>query len=206
MNHRSIPELLASDWAAGNKMLSQFRQTAYFPSLIRAYETLDREALYKSRFHGPDHIERVLLLGAIIAWKEALGEADTRLLLLACSYHDIGRVNEYRDNAHGARSAEKLQGSAFAETLAALADQEKRILCAAVEAHCLPGAMRTAIGEKYGIEAGEMERYQELAACLKDADNLDRVRLGDLDASRLRHESGKELVPFAEALYREYHT
>ena len=73
-----------------------------------------------------------------------------------------------------------------------------------METHSLHSAGMAAIGQKHRIEAGEMDRYLLLASCLKDADTLDRVRLGDLDVSRLRLRSGAELAPFAEALYRQY--
>jgi hypothetical protein len=40
-----------------------------------------------------------------------------------------------------------------------------------------------------------------LTALLKDADGLDRVRLGDLDPRYLRHEQARSMVGFAERLY-----
>ena len=40
-----------------------------------------------------------------------------------------------------------------------------------------------------------------LIALLKDADGLDRVRLGDLDPRYLRHPESKGMVPFAQALF-----
>lgn len=41
-----------------------------------------------------------------------------------------------------------------------------------------------------------------LTRLLKDADNLDRVRLGDLDPKFLRHDSAKDLVGFAQRLFQ----
>jgi hypothetical protein len=38
---------------------------------------------------------------------------------------------------------------------------------------------------------------------LKDADGLDRVRLGDLDVSQLRHDISRTRVPRAHELLRE---
>ena len=45
--------------------------------------------------------------------------------------------------------------------------------------------------------------HWRLASLLKDADGLDRVRLGDLDPRYLRHEESKTMVPFAERLFVE---
>jgi hypothetical protein len=42
-----------------------------------------------------------------------------------------------------------------------------------------------------------------LTALLKDADGLDRVRLGDLDPTYLRHPEAREMVAYAEALFEE---
>jgi hypothetical protein len=40
-----------------------------------------------------------------------------------------------------------------------------------------------------------------LIALLKDADGLDRVRLGDLDVRYLRHPVARPMVAFAQALF-----
>ena len=49
-----------------------------------------------------------------------------------------------------------------------------------------------------------LPRALELTRLLKDADNLDRVRLGDLDPRFLRHSSAKDLTGFAERLFQRY--
>ena len=199
-----VPLILQSEWAAGLGLLTRFRETDYSSQLTRAYESLDLSVLYDSRLHGLGHIERVLLFGALIAWQEGLDARDTALLLAACSYHDIGRIADGRDHGHGARSAVKLQGPAFRGLRASLTEQDFRILQAAVTAHSLPSKRMSEIGEACHVEAQQQARYLELAACLKDADGLDRIRLGDLDVSRLRHRSSRDLAFFAEALYHVY--
>ncbi len=45
--------------------------------------------------------------------------------------------------------------------------------------------------------------YGDAAKLLKDADGLDRVRLGDLDASYLRFDFSRDYMDFAENLYWE---
>jgi hypothetical protein len=42
-----------------------------------------------------------------------------------------------------------------------------------------------------------------LTSLLKDADGLDRVRLGDLDPRFLRNPQARDMIPFAEALFEE---
>ena len=52
--------------------------------------------------------------------------------------------------------------------------------------------------------AKELDRahpHWRLTSLLKDADGLDRVRLGDLDARYLRNPQAREMVGYAEALF-----
>jgi hypothetical protein len=44
---------------------------------------------------------------------------------------------------------------------------------------------------------------RRLMCLLKDADGLDRVRLGDLDLAYLRRPEAREVVHFPEHLYRD---
>ena len=197
-------DLLYSAWASENEMLSQFRKTPYYPLLIHAYGTLDISVIYDSELHGLDHIERVMLLGALIAWQVSLSDTDAKLLLLACSYHDIGRIDDSVDDAHGKRSAEMLRRLDHLIPQAAFTDQELKILYAIITVHSLRDALKFDVGVNYKIETRFMDRYLELMACLKDADNLDRVRVKDLDPSHLRHKVSVALIPFAQSLYDWY--
>lgn len=203
MSKPILPDLLNSAWETFYEMLARFKKTTYYSQLMDAYKSLDRSVLYESTLHGPGHIERVMLLGALIAWRVSLNEVDTQLLLTACSYHDIGRMHDGIDDDHGRRSAKELREMShlIPQTLTGY---DLRILFAIITAHSLPGADRHDIGVRYHIPAEQKDRYLELAACLKDADNLDRVRLGDLDVSHLRHEESIDLAPFAKELYAKY--
>ena len=203
MSKPILPGLLNSAWAASFDMLARFNKTTYYSQLMDAYENLDRTVLYESSLHGPGHIERVMLLGALIAWRVSLNEVDTQLLLTACSYHDIGRIHDGIDDDHGRRSAKILRELSHLIP-PALTGYDLRLLFAIITAHSLPGADKHDIGMRYHIPAEQKDRYLELAACLKDADNLDRVRLGDLEMSHLRHEVSIDLAPFAKALYARY--
>ena len=92
-------------WAKENARINAFMGSHYLPVLLEALDTLETDALYHSRTHGQWHIERTMLLGALIAHGEQLPQDITRLLLLCCSYHDVGRVNDWMDRKHGRRSA-----------------------------------------------------------------------------------------------------
>ena len=51
------------------------------------------------------------------------------------------------------------------------------------------------------LEPAPDHPHFDLVALLKDADALDRVRLGDLDVSRLRFAQARQMVDFAQELF-----
>lgn len=200
----TVPALLLSAWAEESRQLEDFKTTEYYSLLEEAFEKLDTGSLYKSRIHGYGHIERVMLLGALIAWQEKLDPTDTELLLCACSYHDIGRQNDSVDDAHGRRSARMLLGARFSAMRERFSDSDLLILQSMITAHSLPDRKKREVAERFGVPEEDLARCEELTACLKDADNLDRVRLYDLDPKHLRHASSLSMVSFAESLFYQY--
>lgn len=198
-----LPDLLNSEWASRSEMLSDFKKTPYYTQLMHTCKTLNRSVIYESELHGVDHIERVILLGALIAWKISLSDADTQLLMAACSYHDIGRIDDSVDDEHGRRSAEMLRDLSILPP-SLFTDDELQILYAIITVHSMSDTLKVDVAEKYHIPTWQMDRYLELMACLKDADNLDRVRVDDLDVSHLRHQISVDLAPFAKSLYTRY--
>ena len=175
MKENPIRDLLAQgNWGEDQALLQGLRQWQYAPVLWQAYETLQEEALFHSQVHGPGHIHRVLLLAA--------------------SYHDVGRTFDGYDIYHGARSALRL-AALTGQTGEALVE-----LQAAVTAHSRPDREMASIVASF--QPRDLPHAMALTRLLKDADNLDRVRLGDLDPKFLRHDSAKDLVGFAQRLFQ----
>lgn len=109
MKENPIRDLLAQgNWGEDQALLQGLRQWQYAPVLWQAYETLQEEALFHSQVHGPGHIHRVLLLAALLCWKEGAPEEMVRQVFRAASYHDVGRTFDGYDIYHGARSALRL--------------------------------------------------------------------------------------------------
>lgn len=177
------------DWESDAALIQGLQAWPLYPLLLETYESLQEDALYKSRVHGSGHIHRVLLFAALIAWQEALPEDLVRQLFRAAAYHDVGRTFDGYDLDHGARSAQRLE-ELTGQTGEALAE-----LQAAVTAHALPDARLEET--VHAFHPADFDRAVELTRLLKDADNLDRVRLGDLKVKFLRHESAKNLADFA---------
>ena len=172
-----------ADWGEDRGRIQRLKGWVYYPLLLEAYDTLQEEALFQSAIHGPAHIYRVLLLSALVCQGEGVGEGMVRQVFRAASYHDVGRTFDGYDVDHGARSALRLA------ELTGQTGEALRELQAAVVASFHPQ---------------NLPRALELTRLLKDADNLDRVRLGDLDPRFLRHSSAKALTGFAERLFQRY--
>ena len=168
------------------------RYKIFYEVLLR----LDESILYKSYIHGVKHIERVCFMALILSNKLDLSEDDTKILLTACAYHDIGRKNEFVDAEHGRRAAEKLDRYVDCD------GDDLRILKAAIEAHSISDARMSEIIDKYDVD--NVERALQITRVLKDADALDRVRIHDLNTKYLRFEASLELVDFAHDLFSVY--
>lgn len=175
--------------------------------------------------HFRPHWARVLLLAQALADAEGLPDADAQALAAAAAFHDSRRDNPYLDTGHGARAARYYR--AFCEDgahgvpratragaslrfdarvyLAVFwhdrddAEGERAIedAFAADEAPGLEGVSLSAT-----VPAGAQATPVEVYRLFKDADALDRVRLGahGLDERYLRSAHAAELVPFAHTL------
>lgn len=197
MANSPMLELIAQgEWLDQQPWFDRLAGWQYYPMLLETLEQLNHEALFVSTMHGLGHIERTILQGAFCAMEEPLDEADTRLLLLACSYHDVGRVNDWVDYLHGHRSAGKIGG------LTGRRGEDLLILQGAVDAHSRKEAVMEDTLAVYG--ARDSVRAKRIAQLLKDADGLDRVRLGDLNPAYLRREASKRRVALAQRVFDRY--
>ncbi len=185
-------------WGRYTPELQRLSRWEHYPMLLRALEELDHGVLFVSKMHGLGHIERTILQGGFCAMEEGLDREDTQLLLLACSYHDVGRQNDWVDDLHGWRSAQRI-GEITGRT-----GEDLKLLQGAVDAHARKEAvLRETVA---GYHPADLERAVRLTQLLKDADGLDRVRLGDLDPSYLRREVSRARAGLALEVYRRYQT
>lgn len=199
-----IPAMLYRGLLAENEKINALMESPYAVELLLAFSTLKREELYKSFLHGQGHIERVIMLGALIAMGEKFSLRDTRLTLFACSYHDIGRINDRRDDDHGTVSAEGIVSRDLVSIIPDVSEDEIAILQAAIATHSMHDSSLEANECKFGVKPEEHERCRRICWCLKDADNMDRVRLNDLDPKYLRHETSKGMVDTCWYLLNNY--
>ncbi|MCM1483537.1 MAG: hypothetical protein NC043_04315 [Muribaculaceae bacterium] len=150
-----------------------------------------------SRVHNMDHCERVLLHALLIGHEMFPADTDAhRILALASVFHDTRRLDEYTDRGHGARGA--LYYTSFCREDSEVTYYKDAVL--AMEYHDIDDASgRKAIRMVMGAGA---ERAISLYEAFKDADALDRWRLGriGLDPSYLRTPCARKLVDFGRML------
>lgn len=181
------------DWGEYQPLVEKLRRWPGYPELERALRELKREVLFQSSIHGVGHIERTMCHGAFCAMEEPLSRSDTRLLLLACSYHDIARENDAEDDLHGHRAALRIR------EVTGLVGEEEKLVQAAVDAHSRPDSQLEETVRAYA--PADFSQGKRLAELLKDADGLDRVRIWDLDPAYLRREASRARAGFARELY-----
>lgn len=156
--------------------------------LIPARELFWRD----SRTHGHVHVARVMVHAfRLIA---AVGPEDLAPALWAAVYlHDIARQHDGHCTRHGA--------DAWAR-LADLPDVRKLFAAGGVREFDYP-AIKEAVTRHCCGEVAPDHAHRRLAALLKDADGLDRVRIWDLDPRYLRHPEAVLMVGYANALLGE---
>jgi len=152
--------------------------------------------------HGVAHTQRVLVHVRELAYEAAqageLGLTDTILeaACFAAVWHDIGRTHDGADYYHGGKSAGKVVGLGLH---AGIDPEVVELALFAVthhsgdEVHALRGSARMP----------DSDAAVAVLKLLKDADGLDRVRLGDLDVSFLRYRASRTRVARAKELLEQ---
>jgi hypothetical protein len=146
---------------------------------------------HRSTLHGQSHVSRVMVhafrLLAATGWTE-----DAPRLWAAVYLHDIARTHDGVCYRHGGDAMKKFKSLPHLRDLFALGGVQQGdypIIETAVVHHSLPK------------ELDRAHPHWRLTSLLKDADGLDRVRLGDLDSRYLRNPEARGMVDFAEALF-----
>lgn len=149
--------------------------------------------VHPSELHGQKHVARVLVHGLRLA-KLTGNESEMPRLWASIYAHDLAREHDGTCMLHGRNAADRLDH--MPEVIALY----RR---AGVTVDDLP-AVKFAVSHHVGAPEPDRDHpLWSLTALLKDADGLDRVRLGDLDPSYLRFPETPAQIPFAERLFAE---
>ena len=154
-----------------------------------------------SQVHGVSHTQRVHIHAQRLAGMLGWDAGDTGLVLFAALWHDIGRTDDGVDDAHGAKSAARAEDLGLTDELA---PADAGAVLFAVRFHCLPDQLARASAADLSLPGDQ--RALRILWLLKDADALDRVRLGEqADPDMLRHDESRRLLKagFADALCAE---
>lgn len=146
--------------------------------------------------HGRSHTLRVWIHATEIAEQLGVSSAEREALHHAALWHDIGRTHDGADYYHGAKSAGKVIGRRLHE---GVDGPVLDMALAAVTHHS--GSEEH--GERAMAWAAEPIMALRVFRILKDADGLDRVRLGDLDPSYLRLDVSRRRIDRAWELLVE---
>lgn len=138
--------------------------------------------------HGLGHAARVLFWADRIGnWMISRGlPVDLEAVRWAAALHDVRRIDDGGDFYHGQRAADWIRDG-NPTVLRKLLDPSQRECVAYCCAWHVP-------------DDAESPRLTNELLCLKDADSLDRVRLGNLDPSYLRAECARDLCEPAQDL------
>jgi len=170
-------------------------------SVTKAYEQYSQIENFDGFFerphgiHGVRHARRVLFHTLMISSMCGLDEPDRELLVSAALYHDIGRDNDGLCFRHGKLSVEKMT----ALNLVPAGRENGEMLKFVVTYHCIDDSK--ALAELKVVPEACRERTRRLFNVLKDADGLDRVRIGDLDVKYLRNPESVRLEKLAYELF-----
>lgn len=162
-------------------------------------QDFNTKILYKSKGHGINHNIRVCLFAYIISTNEEINSKDFALIMEACKYHDIGRINDNEDMLHGKRSAEMLT---FLEDK--YSSEELNYIKTIITCHSIDDNDFENIAIKNGIK--DIARCKKMHEILKDSDGLDRVRLAypNVNIKYLRTNTAKKMIIFSHKLFHNY--
>ena len=142
-----------------------------------------------SLIHGIGHIYRVMVGCALLG--EMIKSPRAAFLAFCGAYiHDLARSNDGIEPMHGENAA-RYHFERFNHLWDKynLTDEERNIVREAVTFHSRPHRERLS------------DQSYRVLAILKDADALDRCRLGDLNPHMLRHDESQLLIKVIEGYY-----
>lgn len=160
-------------------------------SSIEQFEVSDNDFTHESLLHGRLHTHRVMAWVCVLSAKLKMN-GQGRLAFFAAKVHDLGRLTDGKEPGHGQRSADLCLGK-YRELFEyfGLSGSDYQVVSDAVRWHSRSDEPPDGCN---GIEVINL---------LKDADGLDRVRLGEdePDIRYFRHSITQQFVPAARQLF-----
>lgn len=177
------------------------------------YKTLLKDMKYNNlKLHGKEHSLRVLFLTLLIEKELKRGiisPLDLELLCIAAINHDRGRTNEIECSGHGKKSFKLFMKDSSQRVILRkrgieFDEDTVNLLEFLMTYHCIDDAKAREYLVKNNMDFFNMTRYLNLLNILKDADALDRVRMGfnELDINYLRLKESKRFLLMGKLLLK----
>jgi hypothetical protein len=148
---------------------------------LRSWGVKRQQFAHTSAVHGPEHVNRVIYLAMTIARLQ--GFASLMPEVWASAYlHDLARTRDGVCHEHGRHAISLIPQ--YTELLHRAGVRDIQAVAHAIDVHARP-----------------VRAQHPVAAILKDADSLDRVRIGDFDPRFLHLERSHSIAPLAHKLW-----
>lgn len=193
-----VPQLETINYEKIIELMKEKVTYQEFENELNNFEEIEELMQNDTHLHGINHIVRVLFNAYAIITLENVKEEDKRIIIEAAKLHDIGRVEDGEDLEHGNQSA--IQARSILESKG-FSKEEIDEICFIIKEHSLPKDKNEEDIANLPEELREKYRYH--LNLLKDADKLDRVRIGDLDPNRLSTDSAKRLIVVAREIFED---
>ena len=151
----------------------------------------------RSSIHGKEHEARVLLLTQIISEMMDLPLVERKILAEAAIFHDTQRTHDGEDEHHG-----EMARTYYFRSV----DKPNYLVEFLCKYHCLPDEIGYTEIENNKKLRRNRSQATRLYQIFKDADALDRIRLGsirELDLNQLRLDVSKQLTLVARFCLEE---
>lgn len=193
------------DYDNYDKIIEYLKKVGVWESYYEELKKInkDHSKYYKSLVHGVEHTSRVVLYTLLLTTLDGISEHDKELLLIAARYHDIGRRDDSVNREHGEWGVKKIRELGLLDELA---EDDKEIVEFVIKQHFL--SKEENLKALKEISFWKRKKYEIILNYLKDADALDRVRIGNenmqLDPDRLRGETAKSLINLVHAIFKVF--
>lgn len=166
---------------------------------VEFYIALNQPNLFNEPqgIHGIGHSARVLLLCDKLSELNDLSDIEKKILLTAALWHDIGRNNDMCDDYHGFESMKKVLSRKGIYPYNSLSESDLNVVRFIVENHPIDDTNGIENIANYSIDR---DIAIKLYFIFKDADALDRLRIGDLNPKYLRNQYSHRLIGYASEL------
>lgn len=173
--------------------------------LYMNYCNMIKSNLYRCRsIHGELHSKHMVFLTLAYSHFDGdigLSNEELDCLSYFCILHDIGRVDDSKDDNHGIESLRRIRKENILLQGMSLNSMYTELAEIMIEYHCVDDIHGERAIKREFMGCGEfMNRALYLFKVCKDIDALDRFRISDLDYNMLRTETAKKLVPLASRL------